>query len=60
MFNSEDGANSVLVMQAETKAQLTCLVRSGDKSKFFVLILMYVSHITFNHFGFNHFVRVMY
>lgn len=46
MVGSEDGAVPVPLMQAETKARLTCLISSaGVKSKFSVLILLYISHV---------------
>jgi hypothetical protein len=55
MVSSEDAAAvPVPLMQAETKARLTCLVSSsGVKSKFSVLILMYTSHVTLQHFSFT-------
>lgn len=52
MVSSEDGVAPVPLMQAETKARLTCLVSSsGVKSKFSsLLLLFYVMQFSLNHY----------
>lgn len=58
MMGSEDGVVPVPLMQAETKARLTCLVSSsGVKSKFSVLILVYISRVASKQIKYSHHVR---
>jgi hypothetical protein len=43
-------------MQAQTKARLTCLlISSGVKSKFSILIVMYILQVVLKHFNFSHY-----